>query len=109
MGTIYLSGKIAGNTKYKEQFEEAEKFLEGKYTVINVAKVLETLPTLDLIKYVQLDFELIKLCDAIFMIDGWQKSKYATAELSYAKSIGKKVLYQKYFKEYRKEFKNDDN
>lgn len=107
--TVYLSGKISGNPRYKEQFAEAEEFLKDKYTVINVAKVVEALPSLELIKYVQLDFELIKLCDVIFMIDGWQKSKHAAAELTYAKSIGKKVLYQDYFKKYRKEKINGDN
>ena len=49
----------------------------------------------------QIDFRLIDIAEAIFMLDGWQKSKGACAELAYAKSIGKKVLYQKYFKEFR--------
>ena len=31
------------------------------------------------------------------MLGGWQDSKGACAELSYAKSLGKKVIYQKYY------------
>jgi hypothetical protein len=48
-----------------------------------------------------IDYKLLELSEAIYMLDGWQKSKGACAELSYAKSLGKKVIYQKYFKEFR--------
>jgi hypothetical protein len=36
------------------------------------------------------------------MVSGWQKSKGANAELSYAKSLGKKVMYQDYYAPFRK-------
>ena len=49
-----------------------------------------------------IDYKLIELCDAIFMLDGWQQSKGAVAELSYAKSLGKKPMYQDYFKDFKK-------
>ena len=42
-------------------------------------------------------YELIKMADGIFMLHDWQKVKSASAELSFAKSLGKKVIYQDYY------------
>jgi hypothetical protein len=36
------------------------------------------------------------------MLDGWQKSKGAVAELSYAKTLGKKVMYQDKYKDFKR-------
>jgi hypothetical protein len=44
-----------------------------------------------------LDYKLLEMADAIFMLHDWQGSKGACAELSYAKSLGKKVIYQDYY------------
>ena len=100
---IYISGKITGNENYKNDFLRAECWLKlNDYTPINPAKLDEALPKLTYQQLMAIDYKLIELCDAIFMLDGWQKSKGACAELSYAKSLGKKVLYQDYFKEFKK-------
>jgi hypothetical protein len=53
----------------------------------------------------KIDYCLLEMCDGIFMLGGWQNSKGACAELSYAKSLGKKVLYQKYFERTDKKMK----
>ena len=100
---VYISGKITNNENYKNDFLKAECWLKlNDYTPINPAKLDEALPKLTYQQLMAIDYKLIELCDAIFMLDGWQKSKGACAELSYAKSLGKKVLYQDYFKEFKK-------
>ena len=100
---VYISGKITRNENYKNDFLKAECWLKlNDYTPINPAKLDEALPKLTYQQFMAIDYKLIELCDAIFMLDGWQKSKGACAELSYAKSLGKKVLYQDYFKEFKK-------
>lgn len=100
---VYISGKITNNENFKDDFLKAEQWLKlNDYTPINPAKVSEDLPNLTYQQLMAIDYKLIELCDAIFMLDGWQKSKGACAELSYAKSLGKKVLYQDYFKEFKK-------
>ena len=38
-----------------------------------------------------------EISDAIFMIHDWHQSKRACDELQYAKSLGKKIIYQDYF------------
>ena len=105
---VYISGKITNNENYKNDFLEAERWLKrNNYTPINPAKVSEELLNLTYAQFMAIDYKLIEICDAIFMLDGWQKSKGACAELSYAKSLGKKVLYQDYFKEFKKNGKDN--
>lgn len=99
---IYISGKISGKENFVEDFERAECWLKlNDYKPINPAKLNSALPQLSYEEFMQIDYKLIDLCDGIYMLDGWQKSKGACAELAYAKSLGKKVFYQKYFKEFR--------
>ena len=103
---IYISGSVTNNDDYAADFNKAECWLKlNHYTPINPAKLDEALPKLTYQQFMAIDYKLIELCDAIFMLDGWQKSKRAYAELSYAKSLGKKVIYQDYFKEFKKRWK----
>ena len=100
---VYISGKITRNENYKNDFLKAEYWLKlNDYTPINPAKLDEVLPKLTYQQLMAIDYKLIELADAIFMLGGWQRSKGACAELSYAKSLGKKVLYQDYFKDFKK-------
>lgn len=41
------------------------------------------------------DLEILKRCDAIYMVDGWQRSRGATDELHLAQSLNMGVLYEK--------------
>lgn len=105
---VYISGKITGNKNYKEDFLKAEHWLKlNGYKPINPSKLCDVFPKLTYEQFLAIDYKLIELADAIFMLDGWQKSKGACAELSYAKSLGKKVLYQDYFKEFKKNGKDN--
>ena len=99
---VYISGGITNNKNFKEEFENAVKWLkQNNHYPINPAKLNEMLPNLTYEQYMSIDYKLIELSEAIYMLKGWQKSKGACAELSYAKSLGKKIIYQKYFKEFR--------
>ena len=103
---IYITGKITNNENYKNDFLKAECWLKlNDYKVLNSSKLTDIFSSLKPAQLMAIDYKLIELCDAIFMLDGWQKSKGACAELSYAKSLGKKVLYQDYFKEFKKRWK----
>lgn len=100
---VYISGKITNNENYKNDFLKAEQWLKlNDYKVVNPSRLIDIFPKLNYQQLMAIDYKLIELCDAIFMLDGWQKSKGACAELSYAKSLGKKVLYMDYFKEFKK-------
>ena len=100
---VYISGKITGKENYKDDFIKAEQWLMlNDYKVINPAKLDGALPKLTYQQFMAIDYKLIELCDAIFMLDGWQKSKGACAELSYAKTLGKKVMYQDKYKDFKR-------
>ena len=100
---VYLSGKITDNPNYKSEFACAELFLvQMGYMVVNPARLDEVANNLTYEQYMQICYRLVDIADIIFMVSGWQKSKGANAELSYAKSLGKKVMYQDYYAPFRK-------
>lgn len=94
-----MSIYISGNYKNKEKFYKAENWLKQKgYEPINPINLSMALPhSLTQEQYAKIDYNLIEMCDAIFMLGGWQNDKLACAELQYAKSLGKKPIYQKYY------------
>lgn len=101
---IYISGQITENPNYRDDFFEAEAWLtEQGYDVINPSNLDLIIPSLTYEQYMSIDYKLIELADGIFMMHNWQKSKGACAELCFAKSIGKKILYQDYFGRKRKQ------
>jgi hypothetical protein len=107
---VYLSGKITGNENYKKDFVCAELFLlQMGYIVINPARLDEVANKLTYEQYMQICYRLVDISDIIFMVSGWQKSKGANAELSYAKSLGKKVMYQDYYSPFRKGSENEES
>ena len=81
---IYISGKITGTTDYIQIFERAEKALSN-YIVINPAKVNEQLPIETTWKeYMQMSMTMLKMCDSIYMLKGWEDSKGARLEYNSA-------------------------
>ena len=100
---VYLSGKITGKEDYKKDFACAEHFLQQMgYIVINPAIMDEVSDGLAYAQYMKVCYQLVEIADIIFMVSGWQDSKGANAELTYAKSLGKKVMYQDYYSPFRK-------
>lgn len=88
---IYISGAITGTDDYMERFANAEKELtEQGYSVVNPAKVNAQLPSdTDYEDYMKMSFCMLSMCDAIYMLNGWQKSFGANRELGYA--MGKRM------------------
>ena len=96
---VYLSG----NLESKNDFNCAENFLlQMGYIVLNPTQLEDITEGLSAEKLMKISYQLIDIADIIFMVSGWQKSKGANAELSYAKSLGKKVMYQDYYAPFRK-------
>lgn len=107
---VYLSGRISGNENYKQDFSSAELFLSKMgYVVLNPSNLDMIADGLTCENYMKICYRLVDVADIIFMVSGWQKSKGANAELSYAKSLGKEVKYQDYYAPFRKVVESDDN
>ena len=93
---IYISGSISNNPNYKEDFERAEDYLQREYPnaeIINPALVNSHLPkSTTHEEYMRMSFCMLDMADAIFMIDGWQKSCGASQEYDYALAKDKIIL-----------------
>ena len=83
---VFISGPITGTTDYKERFAKAEEQLKAKgFVVINPVKVTESLPEdTDWSEYMDITMPLLKMCQAIYQLDGWRASYGAFIEYIWA-------------------------
>lgn len=93
---IYISGGITGVKNYMWHFDKSEKKLisDGYMQIINPAKVSCALPVLSHDGYMTVCMALLSLCDSIYMLKGYERSKGAMQELEYAREHGYKVVYE---------------
>lgn len=99
---VYLSGDLF-NEDCQINFTLAQNFLEDLgYVVINPIQLKKIADSLAQEQIMQIRYRLVEMTNIIFMVSGWQRSKSANAELSYAKSLEKKVMYQDYYAPFRK-------
>lgn len=91
---VYLSGAITGTTDYMERFKAAEeKLILDGHTVFNPAAVNSMMPAeTTYAEYMRVSFTLLDMCDAIYMMRGWQDSKGANREYGYAHAKDIKIL-----------------
>ncbi|MDD6275498.1 MAG: DUF4406 domain-containing protein [Clostridia bacterium] len=88
---IYIAGKITGNPNYKEQFAAAEKRLTEKgHAVINPVKNLG----FSYKDYIDMGLCELMKCDAIYMLNGWDKSPGAILEMHYALTAEIKIIFE---------------
>ena len=83
---IYISGPITNVIDFKEKFDKAEQHLKDTYPnaeIINPTMIV--LPSSCTHEdYMKIDFMLLDLCDAIYMMTGWEWSKGCNQEYGYA-------------------------
>ena len=71
-------------------FFEAEKKIKGKgHVPVNPARAPEGLDYRD---YMDIALAMVRCCDAILLLDGWEGSKGAIVEMAYSESLGLDVL-----------------
>ena len=95
MQTIFIAGKITGDEHYKVKFFDAKWRLRKKYDgwcVISPTDIdmvnLEYEECLDITK------KIIEHIDIVYMLKDWKNSNGARIEHDYAKSLGKKIVYE---------------
>ena len=88
---IYIAGAISNNPDYEKQFEQAERMLlEEGHAVLNPVKNWG----FDYKDYIDMGLCELMRCEAIYLLDGWEKSPGAQLELHYAKLAGLQVYEQ---------------
>ena len=70
---IYISGAITGTEDFRERFLKAEKeLIAAGYDTVNPARLNDIMPkNATHGEYMRMSFELLDLCDAIYMLDGF--------------------------------------
>ena len=93
---VFISGEITGTDDYMERFAAAEeKLTEWGYDVINPARVLAQVPfELPWDKCMDITLTLLRECDLIYMLKGWEQSTGAWLEHSYAEKQKLGITYE---------------
>lgn len=93
---LYISGPITGTDGYMEKFEKAQAYLEGLgYSTINPAKVNGALPEdTTYQEYMNMSMTMLAMADGVYMLTGWQQSKGATQEHTWAVTMGLAIIQQ---------------
>lgn len=87
---IYLSGKITGDSNYRQKFNAmAEELLSYGYVVFNPAILPDGFEYED---YMDLDLLILSRCDAVFLLRDWKNSPGAKREVEEAKRLGLQIL-----------------
>ena len=94
---VYISGNTNGVNHNLDIFEAAEEKLKARgYSVVNPVHVLNNIPfdNIDHDSIVKINWLIIKNCDIIYMLKGWDESEDAKSELEYACGLRLEVMYE---------------
>ena len=91
---VYISGPISNNPAYMLDFKDAEQRLtEQGYIAFNPAAVNSQMPAETAHEeYMQIAMTMLAMCDAIYLLEGWEQSRGANRELGYATAAGMKIM-----------------
>lgn len=91
---VYISGPITGHQDYMKQFDHAERLLRlHGYETINPARENDRMPegtTWE--QYMARCWKLIRPAEAIYLMDGWNTSRGACMELTWATHMGIRIM-----------------
>lgn len=91
---IYISGPISGTADYLERFKKVQEILTAEgYRVINPANlhtVFDEGATWD--DYMAIDLELLRMCDTLVQLPGWERSLGCQREYGYALACNMPIL-----------------
>lgn len=86
---VYISGPITGVIEAEEYFREAEQKIEAAgFIAINPYTLINGGGKLTWGDYIDMDLAILKKCNCIYMLNGWQNSRGACIEKEYADRHG---------------------
>ena len=97
MTKFYIAGPMTGLPDYnRPAFLLAEIALSAEgHTVLNPANHIPMVnpDSIDHAQYMQIALAMLDACDAVYFLDGWEKSRGARMEYDYARAKHKKTRY----------------
>lgn len=93
---IYIAGPITGTDDYMLRFAVAEERLQQEeHVALNPAKVSAELPEgTNYEEYMKLAICLLDMCEGIFMLKNWDRSKGAMIEMVHAIETRKVITFE---------------
>ena len=94
---VYISGPITGvpEGEFKRAFFRAYDELKTKgYNPMLPPGMVGNEYDMEYDEFMVLDLALLELCDAIYLLEGWEKSDGATEELNFAAQHRKEILFE---------------
>ena len=86
---IYVAGKITGDKKYREKFEEAKAAIEAEGNITLCPSVLsEGMTAAD---YMRICFAMIDVADEVWFLPDLIDSEGALLEMQYCRYTGKRI------------------
>lgn len=105
---VYLCGNKSDDLQNRADVATAEQFLsETGCIIINPLNLDKVCDELTYARRNEICHKLIEISDVVFMMSDWQKDTTANAEMYYARTLGKKIMYQDYYNPFRRK-KNED-
>lgn len=90
---LYLSGPISNDSEYLTKFNEAQAyFMNEGYEVVNPANMCFVMQGMAWEEYMQIDLELLEICDALVQLPGWESSLGSQREYGYALARDKYII-----------------
>ncbi len=93
---LYLSGAMASDPHHPQHFLDTALALRSEGFIVMSPGCLPD--GFDYPDYLHIDFAMIDVCDAVYMMHNWRDSPGACAELLYAEDTGKKIIYGRHEK-----------
>lgn len=84
---------ICGDKSHAEDFENAERLLrQSGHIPISPLKLLQALPEeISNSDFAVITFEVIRICEAVYLISGWEGDLFARMELAHAKRLEREI------------------
>lgn len=90
--TIYLAGKITGDPDYKAKFQRAAEMVEQRMGCIVLSPAILPAEGFSYGAYRRMSEAMLRECDMICMLPGWQDSVGAIEEMGVADELGMMVI-----------------
>ena len=90
--TVYLAGKITGDTAYRAKFCEAKELLEEHGYIVLSPAVLPA-EGFSWSQYMNMGSAMLAECDQVCFLPDWRDSRGALCEYGQASALGKVVFF----------------